>query len=218
MWFSWFVAALAVVLALRFPNSVSSQGAKPTPGLSKDVDATECPDGHNELRHVPILYGKVSKDEQLERDLAERKCVLGGCVVGKDSPKTALICGKCGFRYRRDGIWDKSSTDPDAYGIEFSPVLQDFQKLFGSKETVYYDQSVKSKEILHQRVQFKCAENRKTLEVEVARLMKDRGISRQESRRDCEVYLGSDKNGNVYRVWILTDQGSQLLDLSISSQ
>ncbi len=177
---------------------------------------TECPDGHRELKDVPILYGKVSYDEQLQRDLADLKYVLGGCIVGKDSPKTALICGKCRFRYGGDGGWHKSSTNADLFSMPFSKVLLDSVKLFEPKDPAYYDQTVEGKRLIIQRVQFKCPRDRKTLDLEVAQLMQRNGIRRENSRYDHEVFYGSDAESGVYQVWVLTDQGNQLLDLTIS--
>jgi len=179
---------------------------------------SKCPEGHQELRDVPIRYGLVSNDEQLKRDLADLKYVLGGCIVGKDSPKTATICSKCRFRYQGDGIWHKSGTDAKLFGMEFSKVLLGFLKTFKPEDVVYYDQTVEGKRLIRQRVQFKCTRDRKTLDVEVPHLMQRYGIHRDRSRYDHEVFYGSDATSSVYQVWLLADQGDQLLDLAISSE
>ena len=97
-------------------------------------------------------------------------------------------------------------------------VLLDFVKNFKPEDAVYYDQAVEGKRLIRQRVQIKCAKDRKTLDLEVARLMQQHGIRRDNSRYDHEVFYGSDAQSGVYQVWVLTDQGNQSLDLTISTE
>lgn len=208
------VVCAAAILAA----SVSCQADEPEQLIAANDRPTECPDGHTELRDIPIRYGMVSNDEQTQQDLADLKYVLGGCSVGKDSPKTALICARCRFRYRGNGIWHKSSTNAGLFGLPFSKVLLDFLKSFKPEGAVHYDQTVKGKRVIGQRVQFKCSTGRKVLDHEVARLMQRHGIRPGSSRYDHEVFYSSDSKLGIYQVWVLTDRGNQLLDLSISSE
>lgn len=210
--FLYFCAA-AILAAYVF-----CQADEPEEPVATSDRPVECPDGHRELRDVPIRYGMVSNDDQRRQDLADLKYVLGGCIMGKDSPKTAVICGKCRFRYRGDGVWYKSSTDVDLFGKPFSKVLLDFLKRFQPEDAVHYDQTVEDKRLVRQGVQFKCSQDRKSLDVEVAHLMQQHDIRRRTSRYDHEVFYGSDALSGVYQVWVLTDQGNQLLDLNISSK
>ena len=47
-----------------------------------------------------ILYGLPAMNKKLEEDLEEGRIVLGGCVIGEDSP--AWACVACEHRWGED--------------------------------------------------------------------------------------------------------------------
>ncbi len=62
---------------------------------------TVCPRCGQEGSIVPIIYGKPGQD--LMNDAKKGKCVLGGCMIDRDSPKWQ--CLNCGERW---GIADEA--------------------------------------------------------------------------------------------------------------
>ena len=147
--------------------------------------------------------------------LAVHKYVFRGCIVGPDSPKTVVVCAKCGFIMYRGGTWQKAGTDVSVFGTAFSGVVAGFVRLFASAEAVHYEQSVRDGRLVMQRVQFRCARDRQSIEAAVDRLMQEYGVRRAESRYGHEVFIGSDPQSVQHKVWLLTDRGEQLLDLAV---
>lgn len=66
------------------------------------VECGQKPDECPECGRAPlacILYGLPAFDEELERDMAEGRVVLGGCCISGDDP--AWQCTHCGLEIFR---------------------------------------------------------------------------------------------------------------------
>ncbi len=111
-------------LSMRFLAIILGMAALSTVAGEPSARALKkCPFGHRTLVNVPIMYGLVvaegPKDAMaMERDIANHKYALGGCVVMSDSPKQEVACTTCGFTYSifstkdaKDGSWILTVSD-----------------------------------------------------------------------------------------------------------
>lgn len=58
-----------------------------------------CPNCKNELSE--ILYGLVNlEDDELKKEIEEKKIILGGCIIYENSPK--YYCRFCYHYYSKD--------------------------------------------------------------------------------------------------------------------
>ncbi len=54
-----------------------------------------------------ILYGMPAFSEELDRELEQKKIILGGCIISEDSPE--FHCNKC---HREWGMHMKFRNEP----------------------------------------------------------------------------------------------------------
>jgi hypothetical protein len=127
----------------------------------------QCPDGHTELKDVPIVYGTPPFDgpaaKQWEEKIRNFEMWSGGCVRRPDSPKT---CIECGFGYdSRFRHWSRDSADPTTFKRTFSPLIASFPKPTGrqQKGELEYSQTLSTNQVIYQSVSFTSAEPRKAL-------------------------------------------------------
>ena len=83
----------------------------------------ECPNGHTDLRDVPVSYGAYfTRNEEMDRKIRDREIILGGCVP--TATKHKVVCMTCDFRL--DPVWKrwrKSSDDRPSFGQPFPDVV-----------------------------------------------------------------------------------------------
>src|SRR5688572_25705719 len=88
----------------------------------------QCPVGHGQLRHVPIIYGYVTLTPEGERLEAAGEIILGGCVFSdRYDPHAIGICSDCEYRFNPiEREWERYSRDPTTFGAPLSPLITGF--------------------------------------------------------------------------------------------
>lgn len=111
-----------------FPHS--SFRAAPPDGKTKQPDPTVCPNGHPDLKKIPIIYGLLSHLRKPEKDrtpeerelagqIKRREVIWGGCCIDNEDPDHRLRCLKCGFEFHRYSgrmdinFWTRNGAKPE---------------------------------------------------------------------------------------------------------
>lgn len=92
--------------------------------IAYDWPAT-CPEGHTELRQVPVVYGLLTP-EIVRRELA-MEFFPGGCRYLRGiSPEALLVCGRCRNLYHPTTAswWGKSKGNPSAAEHDTAHAIQ----------------------------------------------------------------------------------------------
>ena len=139
-------------------------------------------------------------------------------MYGDDSPTSAVVCTVCRFTYRCAGMWEKCSTNKLAFGHPFSPTLSNFSQRFQGTNVVHYSQQMKAGAVVYECAQFCSDGDVGAIPLILYNLMKADGITALSPRYPHELFLGTNAQGKSFRVWLLTDQGRHLLDLTISNE
>jgi len=149
-------------------NAQEAETAAPKQKLATDFGA--CPNGHKELKNVPIVWGhfelfcKHPRDyTEQERELAakrdRREIEFGGDILPRNPPKFRVICDRCGFTFYpsdlasdqqkmlsvppdSDAYWSIHSKDVGGFRIPFSKPLLAFPHMKADGGTVSYSQTL----------------------------------------------------------------------------
>ena len=124
----WTLVILTSVLLLGCAATESHPTHEWPPQHAYDWPAL-CPAGHEQLRHVPIIYGYTAALTPEARRLeAAGEVINGGCIfLDGYSPTAVAICSACEFRY--DPLqqkWDRFSRDPQSFCEPLSPLITGF--------------------------------------------------------------------------------------------
>ena len=109
-------------------------------------DLILCPEGHEDLKDIPVVYGLVAPlwkepDDYNEEDHAliakqERgEVFLGGDALIGDPPDSYAVCQTCDFRFTSDpleegmGTWIKAAKNLEDFQRPMCAEIQDFPKL-----------------------------------------------------------------------------------------
>jgi len=93
---------------------------------------TECPFGHSELKQVPIQYGMLAWDADLQKRIDNLEVWQGGCILGDEKEKT--VCTKCRYYFEPHfGYWSKLANAPRLLQLKPDPFIADWP--VGKKET-----------------------------------------------------------------------------------
>lgn len=110
-----------------------------------------CPNGHRELKAVPIVYGLPLLDSLIIAQLENGEVVEGGCV-SVNGPSFRPVCAVCGFALHEGSTWNLLSPDIDDYNIPFSQSIVDFSKInFSSVIETGYWQIIKGNEVVYEK-------------------------------------------------------------------
>ena len=87
----------------------------------KDIPAT-CPFGHAGVKQIPILYGLLAMDEDLQKQIDALEVWPGGCCVAEEKKKT--VCPACRYAQDwREGTWTLYSPDMASFQRPLSPLI-----------------------------------------------------------------------------------------------
>lgn len=97
-----------------------------------------CPDGHSNLKDIPIKYGLygvhmhpeeqwTDEDKELMKGVAKKDFVLGGDVVHDISPRFQTTCLTCGYHYEVDYV-----PDDGGQWVKTGQKLSDFTTAFSA--------------------------------------------------------------------------------------
>jgi len=85
----------------------------------------KCPFGHNALKEIPIVYGLLAYNAELEKKFKNKSLWKGGCVVGPE--KTKLYCTTCEYAYQGSlEYWEMSSDKIEDFEIPLDPLIAKF--------------------------------------------------------------------------------------------
>jgi hypothetical protein len=91
-----------------------------------------CPFGHTELKRVPILYGLLAMDADLQKRIDNLEVWPGGCILGEEKEK--LVCKKCSYHFEPlFGYWSKQTHEPKLLQLKADPFIADWS--VGKNET-----------------------------------------------------------------------------------
>jgi len=155
-----FQIVLLGVLTIGF--SLAEEETKPKFKHKLAADFEQCPDGHKALKDIPIVYGLVgplhkkpedyTDEDRKLRDRQEKgEIVFGGDITHEYSPKSQVVCKKCGFSYHPSNMpvefpemayWSKDSKSITDFRIKFSSQLLSFPLLKTSEGAVNYSQTL----------------------------------------------------------------------------
>jgi len=79
---------------------------------------TKCPFGHGELKRVPIIYGMLFRNADLERKIENLEVWPGGCIRGDE--KEQLVCPTCRYAFEPH-LWNGGQWEPDPKLLRFKP-------------------------------------------------------------------------------------------------
>lgn len=195
------------------PNEVATPNHPPNTATSQQFEF--CPDGHKALRDVPILYGLNYLSPMYKQDVQELKFIPGGCGYDVNSPTSAVVCTVCRFKYYGAGKWEKSNTNKGAFGHAFSKIVTDFEQHFQGTSRVDYSQQMKEGVVLREGIQFRYVGDVAQASAAVTNLMNASDITPLQPRYKHELFLGTNTQKKAFQVWLLSDQGQTLLDLSV---
>ena len=101
-------------------------GIAQLPGPALRAAAFEtCPNGHTDLRDVPIVYGLLTPDPELQRQLDNREIIAGGCNLRP--LESYVVCFECDFRfdaYFRE--WERCSEDRLSFKRRLGKLIDTF--------------------------------------------------------------------------------------------
>lgn len=107
---------------------------------------THCPNGHKELKDVPVLYGLLAWTPELHEQAANLEFWPGGCIgMGE---KTKVICTKCRYSYDANlAYWEKQGTHPSDFERPLSKLIAAFpidQAAYyqGIRDGAFYSESL----------------------------------------------------------------------------
>jgi hypothetical protein len=93
---------------------------------------TTCPFRHTDLKRVPIMYGLLGTDADLQRRIDNLEVWPGGCVLGDEKEK--LVCKTCRYCFEPlFGYWSKHISDPKLLRMKVDPFIADWP--VGEKQT-----------------------------------------------------------------------------------
>ena len=123
-----------------------------------------CPYGHNSLKAVSISYGFPSLEEIESGEIYDESTVMGGCLIGEDSPNYTVVCNECGFQKHTHGdeiYWERHSGEVESFEIELRSIIKDFpvvgpKKLNDRNErsSISYIQQISQDEIQREVVSY----------------------------------------------------------------
>ena len=177
-----YLAAFGMLTACE--SVTYAEGAENFPKHKLAADFGVCPNGHKELKDVPIiwghfeLFGKHPRDyTEQERELAakrdRREIEFGGDILPQNPPKFRVVCDRCGFKFYPsdlttdqqkmlnvppdwDANWSRDSKDTGGFRIPFSKQLLSFPHMKADSGTVSYSQtlSANAKNLKHEMISF----------------------------------------------------------------
>lgn len=137
------------------------------------ADLKRCPNGHEALKDVPVLYGLVGplyKDQRDYNDedreiLAKQEAgtlILGGDVIDGNPPTIRPVCTTCGFYFLSDSVhasssnWIRSSKSRTTFQRRFHSCTDSLPVLPEGNRNVRYLQILSSdgKHLQHESVNY----------------------------------------------------------------
>jgi hypothetical protein len=145
------MAALATLLLLS-----SGCAAPARPHYPSAVELGHCPFGHTRLRDVPIVYGLLSPNTEVDRRLKDLELWYGGCVISEDSPRRKVVCPDCGYCYEaEERVWSKSADSPAALAMPLSDVVTGVPAPEGAVKS-YHQMVTTTGLMIYERVYYYC--------------------------------------------------------------
>src|SRR5262249_22133096 len=100
------VKALALACLILQASLLTAAPSAGSPQLPKS-----CGFGHTDVKRVPIMYGLLAMDADLQWRIDHLEVWPGGCIVGDEKEK--LVCKTCRYYYEPlFGYWSKDTSDP----------------------------------------------------------------------------------------------------------
>lgn len=135
---SLMLVSLALLAFVSASEPTKDAGLEEKHRLQKtSKELKQCPDGHTQLKDIPIKYGLygvhihpeaqwTSEDKELMKGVARKDYVLGGDVIHDVSPRFRTTCLTCGYYYEVDyvpddgGAWVKTGQRMSDFTTELS--------------------------------------------------------------------------------------------------
>jgi hypothetical protein len=168
MQFFLYLAAFGILTVCESVTNAEEAEKFPKHKLAKDFEA--CPNGHKELKDVPIIWGHfklfgkhprdyTEKERELDTKRDRHEIEFGGDILPQNPPKFRVLCNRCGFTFYPsdlstdqqkmlnvlpdwDAYWSRNSKDIGGFQIPFSKLLLSFPHSKADAGTVSYSQTL----------------------------------------------------------------------------
>jgi hypothetical protein len=163
-----YLAAFGIFTVCESVTNAEEEENFPKHKLAKDFEA--CPNGHKELKNVPIIWGHfelfgkhprdyTEKERELDAKRDRHEIEFGGDILPQNPPKFRVVCNRCGFTFYPsdltteqqkmlnvppdwDAYWSKNSKDTVGFPLPFSKQLLSFPQIKADSGTVSYSQTL----------------------------------------------------------------------------
>ena len=188
-----------------------------TPSAKSAQQPTTCPFGHTELKRIPIVYGLLAMDADLQKKIDNLQVWPGGCILGDEKEK--LVCKTCRYSFEPHfGYWSHRADNPKLLQIKPDPFIADWP--VGKKETVggSFYQHVRGKEVCGE--EFYCWYKLSELEVEelVRKFLARFNFKFEREDRNAVgrhyIYYRAFQNSHYYLVEIMNDPGQKQIHVN----
>ena len=199
-----------MLLALLVCDGIIAQEV--THPLAREFE--RCPEGHTELKDIPIIYGLIGPlykepedyDEEDKALVAKQKrgeVVFGGDILYGKPAKSQVTCQSCGFYFDSDWLdsndssWVKFSERKGDFKRKLSKWVQQFPLLEGWNESVYYMQVFgrDGKSLQWETLHYRSKLNREKIKEGIRIWMEEMDLNSSEFKRWKSVSLPAMKPG-----------------------
>jgi hypothetical protein len=168
-----------------------------------------CPDGHTNLREIPVVYGYIIPDEDFLRRVENREVIRAGCTVFPT--ESYIICLDCDFRFDTHyKYWEKSADRPVAFARRLSSLIVDAPVPEDARPQ--YSQKVRDNQVGVEKMWYRTALAPEVVAEMMKAFLQSRGLDATRNGHDVTAML----EGRTIRVVVHRHSDSTSMSFSIS--
>lgn len=157
----------------------------------KNTPFYTCPFGHEHVKRIPMIFGELAIDEELQRKIDNLEVWPAGCVVGDE--KYQIVCPVCRYSYNPYvDAWEKDGIEPDEYEVPLHSDIDMFRQYFEDRiktHSVNYCQRVKDLDHYQDHIGFFTRARKKDILKHVQDFIELKGVPAKRDQFDDQTMI-----------------------------